>query len=69
MRARAGDTLRTGSGTTAIIVTVIGSDGQPPYVVRWASDGHIAMVNPDQYARIIRASQQPGPADLAVSET
>ena len=55
MRATAGDILRTGSGTTALIVTVLGPDGQPPYVVKWASDGHIAMVNPDQYARIVPA--------------
>jgi hypothetical protein len=59
MRASAGDTLRTGSDSTAVVVTVLGAGGQPPYVVRWDNDGHLAMVSPDHYARIIQASQQP----------
>jgi hypothetical protein len=34
---------------------VLGPDGQPPYIVRWLRGGHISMVVPDQYARIIPA--------------
>lgn len=55
MRARVGDQLMTGSGSTALIVDVLGGDGQPPYIVKWSQTGHIAMVCPDQYARIISA--------------
>jgi len=25
---------------------VVGKDGAPPYVIKWLSDGHIAMVTP-----------------------
>ncbi|HEY3908095.1 MAG TPA: DUF1918 domain-containing protein [Streptosporangiaceae bacterium] len=35
MRAKAGDKLLTGSGSAAIIVDVLGTDGHPPYIVRW----------------------------------
>jgi Domain of unknown function (DUF1918) len=55
MRARAGDTLVV-SGSHArsgLIVRVVGPDGAPPYVVKWLADGHIAMVTPDQYSRIV----------------
>jgi hypothetical protein len=53
MRAKAGDQLLAGSGGTGLIIDVLGSDGQPPYVVKWLRSDHIAMVEPDQYARII----------------
>jgi hypothetical protein len=52
MRAKAGDQLLAGSGSRALILDVLGSDGQPPYVVKWLRSDHIAMVFPDQYARI-----------------
>ena len=57
MRARIGDTLRvSGSHTrTGLIVRVVGPNGAPPYVVKWLADGHIAMVTPDQYSRIVPA--------------
>jgi Domain of unknown function (DUF1918) len=28
-------------------------DGLPPYIVKWLSDGHFAMVYPEQTAMII----------------
>jgi len=59
MRAKAGDKLVTGSGSTALIVDVLGTDGHPPYVVKWLAGGNIAMVDPDPYARVIPASPQP----------
>jgi hypothetical protein len=55
MRAKAGDQLVTGSGCTGLIVDVLGSGGDPPYVVKWLNSGHIAMVVPDQYARVVPA--------------
>jgi hypothetical protein len=58
MRASVGDVLvLPGSdGRTGEIIGVVGKDGTPPYVIKWHSDGHIAMVTPDPYSRIIRAS-------------
>jgi Domain of unknown function (DUF1918) len=52
----AGDPARTG-----IIVGIPHDDGSPPYVVRWLSSGHIAMVSPDQFARVIPAGKLAGP--------
>jgi Domain of unknown function (DUF1918) len=59
MRARTGDTLVVpGSHTrTGLIVSVVGPNGAPPYVVKWLADGHIAMVTPDQYSRIVPAAR------------
>lgn len=45
-----GDSRRVG-----LIVQVPHADGTPPYVVRWQATGHIAMVSPGQFARVIRA--------------
>ncbi len=53
MRAETGDQLLAGSGATALILQVLGRDGQPPYVVKWEHTGHIAMIVPDQYTRVI----------------
>ena len=53
MRAQVGDQLLAESGNTGLILEVLGHDGHPPYVVRWHRSGHIAMVSPGQYARII----------------
>jgi Domain of unknown function (DUF1918) len=68
MRASVGDVLvLPGSeGRTGLVIGVIGRDGAPPYVIKWHSDGHIAMVTPDPYSRIIRVSdgslpEQPTP--------
>lgn len=55
MRARTGDILVAGSGSIALIIDVLGTDGHPPYVVKWALGGNIAMVDPDPYARVIPA--------------
>ena len=58
MRASVGDVLvLPGSkGRTGLVIGVVGKDGAPPYVIKWQVDGHIAMVTPDPYSRIIRAS-------------
>ncbi len=59
-----GDPPRTG-----LIIGVPHDDGSPPYVVKWAADGHIAMVSPDSFARVVPARREhvprlivPGPA-------
>ena len=54
MRASVGDVLVL-PGSETRTGRVIGKNGAPPYVVKWLSDGHIAMVTPDQYSRILPA--------------
>ena len=57
MKARVGDRLVLAGGPdrygVVVVVGVLGKDGAPPYIVRWRSQGHVAMVFPDQYARIV----------------
>ncbi len=53
MRARIGDWLVVGEGRVGQVVGVRSADGSPPYIIKWLKDGHIAMVFPDPYARII----------------
>ena len=59
MRAMAGDQLVSGSGSIALILKVLGSDGHPPYIVKWLRGGNIAMVDPDAYARVVPADGSP----------
>ncbi len=55
MRATEGDSLLAASGMTALILKVLGANGCPPYVVRWQPSGHITMVTPEPYSRVIPA--------------
>jgi len=57
MRARIGDRLVVGEDRIGEVVGVPSADGSPPYIIKWLKDGHIAMVFPDQYTRIIPARQ------------
>jgi hypothetical protein len=45
-----GDAARTG-----LIIGVPHEDGSPPYIVKWLSDGHIAMVWPGDFSRVVPA--------------
>jgi hypothetical protein len=58
MRASIGDVLMVpgGGSRTGLVIGVVGKNGAPPYVIKWLTDGHIAMVTPDQYSRIVPAS-------------
>jgi hypothetical protein len=77
MRAQVGDRLLVGHGRqrTGLIIGVPQSDGLPPYIVKWLSSGHIAMVFPDQYARIVPPGHPAGTglpageAEIAPGET
>ena len=71
MYARVGDRLivEGDAARTGLIIAVPHDDGSPPYIVKWLSDGHIAMVSPGDFARIVpttpppsngRSSQVPG---------
>ena len=59
MRAQVGDQLVVGPDRIGIVIGVPAADGSPPYVVKWLNGGHIALVQPDQYARIIPAGADP----------
>ena len=64
MRAHVGDTLVVAGShaRTGLIVRVVGQNGAPPYVIKWLASGHIAMVTPGEYSRIVPSSdvQTPG---------
>ncbi len=45
---------------TGLIIGVPHEDGSPPYVVKWLATGHIAMVSPGQFARIVPAGHPAG---------
>ena len=62
MKARVGDRLIP-DGDPDRIGVVIGlrnADGSPPYVVKWLTSGHIALVFPGPYARIVPADRADG---------
>lgn len=58
MKATKGDRLvirghRTGEpDRDALIVDVRGSDGDPPYLVEWSSDGHVGLIFPGSDAMV-----------------
>jgi Domain of unknown function (DUF1918) len=62
MRARVGDRPIVGKHRTGVVVGVPSADGSPPYIIKWLTDGHIAMVFPGQYSRIVSGSPAPGSA-------
>lgn len=63
MQASVGDVLVIPGreGRTGLVIGVVGKNGAPPYVIKWLNDGHITMVTPDPYSRIVRASSCPHP--------
>jgi hypothetical protein len=58
MHAHVGDHLIVEGNPerTAVIIDIPHIDGSPPYIVRWLAGGHIAMVSPGQFARVVPAS-------------
>jgi hypothetical protein len=54
VRASLGDRLIPGGDDrrAAVIIGLQHADGSPPYVVRWLSDGHLALVYPGPYDRL-----------------
>lgn len=63
MYARAGDRLivEGDQARTALIIEVPHEDGSPPYIVKWLADGHIAMVSPGEFARIVPCETDAAP--------
>ncbi len=64
MKACVGDRLLVdGNGDrVGLVIGVQHEDGTPPYVIKWLSDGHVALVFPGEYARIVPASHPAGTA-------
>jgi hypothetical protein len=62
MKAHVGDRLVVdGDGDrVGLIIGVQHKDGTPPYVIKWQSDGHVALVFPGPYARIVPAEHAVG---------
>jgi Domain of unknown function (DUF1918) len=62
MHAEVGDRLVVGGDPerTGLIIDVPHADGTPPYVVKWLATGHIAMVSPGQFGRVIRVGHTAG---------
>jgi hypothetical protein len=71
MMAQVGDWLvpEGDNGRAGLIIGVRNADGSPPYVIRWRSSGHIALVFPGPYARIVPGSSEAGPALPAAAVT
>lgn len=67
MRANVGDLLVVPGPEirTGLVIRVLGPDGTPPYVIKWQSDGHIAMVTPGEYSRIVPACRKDARGDVA----
>jgi hypothetical protein len=64
MRARVGDHLYPDAdhGRVGVVIGLRNADGSPPYVVKWSKDGHIALVFPGPYARIMPGEHPAGSA-------
>jgi Domain of unknown function (DUF1918) len=56
MKAQVGDRLLPDGDLhrAGVIISLRNADGSPPYVVRWLSDGHIALVFPGPYTHVVR---------------
>jgi hypothetical protein len=66
MRAQPGDWLLVEGRTDQLrsrrgeIREVHGSDGQPPYLVKWLEDGHEGLVFPGPDAQVLSAAELAG---------
>jgi Domain of unknown function (DUF1918) len=67
MRAKVGDLLVVPGSEirTGLVIRVLGPDGTAPYVIKWQSDGHVAMVTPGEYSRIVPACRKDAHGDVA----
>jgi len=60
MRARVGDRLLPDGNQrrAGVIIGLQHADGSPPYVVRWLSDGHIALFSPRPDTKVVRGAPE-----------
>jgi len=64
MKARVGDRLLPDGEQrrAGVIIGLHNADGSPPYVVKWLSDGHIALVFPGPYTKVMHGAPTNGVA-------
>ena len=70
MKAEVGDRLVTegqDGPRECQIIRLQNTDGSPPYVVRWLTDGHIALVFPGPFTKLVH-SLRAEPADMMRGE-
>ncbi len=65
MKAHVGDRLVVEPGLptgdrVGLVIGVQHEAGTPPYVIKWLSDGHVSLVFPGPYARIVPAGHPAG---------
>ena len=72
MKADVGDRLvtegRDGS-RECLIIGLHRADGTPPYVVRWQADGHIALVFPGPYTRLVHSAKDFSTGDFSSADS
>ena len=70
MKACVGDRLVVDNDgdRVGLVIGVQHEDGTPPYVIKWLSDGHVALVFPGPYARIVPASHPAGTGRLRTED-
>ena len=59
MKAHVGDriVIADDDDRVGLVIGLKHPDGSPPYVIRWLNGGHVALVFPSPYARIIPAEK------------
>jgi len=59
MKAHVGDRLVPDGDLhrAGVIINAPNADGSAPYVVKWLSSGHIALVSPGHYTQVIRREE------------
>jgi hypothetical protein len=67
MKAQIGDRLVPDGDTdrTGLVIGLPNANGSPPYVIKWLSGGHIALVYPGPYTRILPADPADDAAEAA----
>jgi hypothetical protein len=56
MKARVGDQLiseASGRPRAYMVIGLHNADGSPPYVVRWQADGHITLMFPGPFTKLV----------------
>ena len=72
MKADVGDRLITegpNGSRECLIIGLHRADGTPPYVVRWQADGHIALVFPGPYTRLVHSAKDFSTRDCSSADS
>jgi hypothetical protein len=65
MKAQVGDHLVPDGDhhRACVIIGLHNPDGSPPYVVKWLRDGHVSLIFPGPYTRVVRGALPGGPRE------